>query len=115
LSFLVHGIDNSVARGGLLLVISSRRCSCIGHGDDVVRGSKCVRFCKLRQEMNGLIRDVMLRSGKVDFVKLLCFVFITSLLHFTFSIPAKKHGSSREEALIDVVITARGALRVGLP
>lgn len=33
LSFLVHGIDNSVARGGLLLVISSRRCSCIGHGD----------------------------------------------------------------------------------
>lgn len=33
LGFLVHGIDNSVARGGLLLVISSRRCSCIGHGD----------------------------------------------------------------------------------
>ncbi|KAI6775654.1 hypothetical protein HG530_002412 [Fusarium avenaceum] len=33
LGFLVHGIDNSVARGGLLLVISPRRCSCIGHGD----------------------------------------------------------------------------------
>lgn len=109
LSFLVHGINNSVARGGLLLVISSRRCSCIGHDDGVVRGRECVWFCKLRQEMNGLICDVMLRSGKDAFVKQLCFVFITSLLHFTFFIPAKKHGSSREEALIDVVITARGA------
>jgi hypothetical protein len=88
LGFLVHGIDNSVARGGLLLVISSRRCSCVGHGDgglldardevSVYDFASCVRI----QEI--FVCGLMLQSEKADLLKLLCFVFITSFLHFPF-------------------------------
>jgi hypothetical protein len=87
LSFLVHGIDNSVARGGLL-VISSRRCSCVGHGNgglldaqdeiSVYDFASCVRI----QEI--IVCELMLRSEKAGLVNLLCFVFITSFLHFPF-------------------------------
>jgi hypothetical protein len=103
LSFLSNRVNHSVALGGFLLVISSRNFSCVGHGSLLnAKVGVGLQFCCSCAETNRYKSTLMLPSEK----EVICFALFISqrgwqyqALHSTLN-----HGSSREKALIDVVI-----------